>query len=303
MVQTGQVYEYGLYCGPNYGGPHIIVTPGAIRACVKAINGQITIYTTQDYKCVSEGYSININPNIDRGLIGIMRNLATTMDNDIINQQNIEDDLRDDEQQLVESTDASLQQSEIVPTQPATTMQVFRSRRLNKEVPEYVPVYYSYEQPLSIGRESLVQNQIQSGSELRGDLEQIDDSTTNKHDKEDNSNDLLTKVGLLENYCFFSETAIPIEEYGYLFNETIVHKQSQVINKNKRRRMNKLARNKDIKFLNNELRIIADNKYKLEMNSLPDSNDYKKSKGIRNGKNSVSMYSAEDTGVLQCVKC
>jgi len=53
LVHTGEVYEYGVYLGPHWSGPHMVPTPGAIRVAVKQPSGKVVILTTQNYKCVT----------------------------------------------------------------------------------------------------------------------------------------------------------------------------------------------------------------------------------------------------------
>ena len=43
LVQTGLVYEYGLYLGPQYTNPQIGVTPGGIRVSTLSQKGVITV--------------------------------------------------------------------------------------------------------------------------------------------------------------------------------------------------------------------------------------------------------------------
>jgi hypothetical protein len=166
LVHTGEVYEYGLYCGPHYLGPHVAITPGAIRACVKSISGAISIFTTQDYKCVSEGYKIDINPSIDRGLIELMRHLANTPTDPIVEEaivitDNLEtiEDVEDDSTAIP---------TNVQPVDPLTkTADNFRSKRLRKEAPEFIPPYTPAHGLLLNPAKAIVPSQ--TGSELRGD--------------------------------------------------------------------------------------------------------------------------------------
>lgn len=92
LVRTKEVYEYGLYLGPHYLGPHVAVTPGAIRVAIKATSGIVTVLLSVDYKCVTEGYNVNLNPQIDRGIIQMMRDNEKIIDSrDICEEDNIDD--------------------------------------------------------------------------------------------------------------------------------------------------------------------------------------------------------------------
>jgi Reverse transcriptase (RNA-dependent DNA polymerase) len=267
LVNTGEVYEYGIYCGPHYLGPHVEITPGAIRACVKSKGGQITIYTTQDYKCVSEGYGIDISPHIDRGLIELMRNLAETItsnnsDSSITQTPTtIIPDIAGVDQPItiMEPTPttetATNELEQIRDSAISTTIIPFKSRRLNQQLPEYVPAY-TPARGLSLKDGKLSTNlvQNQSDSELRGDV---------AHSIEE-VNGLLS----LEEVCFFTDTL-----------DTTV-----VLNKLTDRKLSSHAKAR----LNKKIA-----KQQLLDDAEANSNIYyppeRKSKGMKNGKNSVSL--------------
>jgi hypothetical protein len=80
LVRTGDMYDHGLYVGPHWTGPHMAPTAGAIRVAIKKESGAVVIITTQNYKCVTEGYNVDLNPRLDRGFIEIMREVKKQMD-------------------------------------------------------------------------------------------------------------------------------------------------------------------------------------------------------------------------------
>jgi hypothetical protein len=271
LVHTGEVYEYGIYCGPHYLGPHVEVTPGAIRACVKSKGGKITIYTTQDYKCVSEGYKIDINPNIDRGLIEIMRNLALKPSDSPTDEPYIESSndqpqpvmeptsnevrLATDELDLSDTEIANIDDVQTNNTVVSKNIIPFKSRRLNQQVPEYVPAYIPAKGLLlkdSVVTTNLVQNQ--SVSELRGGVEPSIEEV---------------KVLLsLEDECFFTNKLDTS-----LINNSI--DQKVLTGYAKRRNNKKIAKQK----------MLADSNADANINVYVPP----QCKGMRNGKNSVSM--------------
>jgi Reverse transcriptase (RNA-dependent DNA polymerase) len=304
LVHTGEVYEYGIYCGPHYLGPHVEVTPGAIRACVKSKGGSITIYTTQDYKCVSEGYKIDINPNIDRGLIEIMRNLAlkpsyststdkpyTGVDESFVGIDSpatgmesaykncvtaeIETDNENnyDKLSVVKSDDKYYDTKTVKSTmsnedeKTSTTIVPFKSRRLNQQAPEYVPAYTPAKGQLlkdSRVKTNLVQNQ--SVSELRGDVEP--------------STEEVEVLLSLEDVCFFTDTQD--------INLISKIKDQKVLTGHAKRRQNK----KIAKQLRKEQADVCDFTFGAMRKAI-------RASGMRNGKNSVSMMAYDEIDIDQ----
>jgi hypothetical protein len=247
------------------------VTPGAIRACVKSKGGKITMYTTQDYKCVSEGYKIDMNPNIDRGLIEIMKNLALTNSNSSPDQPYIESSndqpptvmeptpneviMATDELELSDTEIANIDELQMNEKEVSKNIIPFKSRRLNQQVPEYVPAYTPAKGLLlkdSVITTNLVQNQ--SVSELRGGVEPSIEEV---------------KVLLsLEDECFFTNKL----DTSLINNNT---DQKVLTGYAKRRYNRKIAKQK----------MLADAEADANTNTYVPP----QSKGMRNGKNSVSM--------------
>jgi hypothetical protein len=186
LVHTGMVYEYGIYCGPQYLGPHVEITPGVIRAVVKTDTGAITVFSTQNCRCVSEGYNIDINPNIDKGLIEIMSE-SDELTNEVRSSEGILD--RSDEEQVIDEEQISSDTQTYEPTNQVnsstdeptivsgkrvsilpTESTVYRSRCLNQLAPEYVPAYIPAHGLLMKGGVPTCLVPNQTGSELRGEV-------------------------------------------------------------------------------------------------------------------------------------
>jgi hypothetical protein len=87
LVHTGEVYEYGLYLGPHWIGPHSKPTDGAIRVAVKGVRGDIKIHISQNYKCVTQGFNVDLNTRLDRSLIQMMRTIENDLERDIQSEE------------------------------------------------------------------------------------------------------------------------------------------------------------------------------------------------------------------------
>jgi hypothetical protein len=75
----------------------LLPTPGMIRVAIKSSKGVITILDTQNYKCVTQGRGVDLNPEIDRSLILMMRRTEKEMDRAVTDTDHIINDANNDE--------------------------------------------------------------------------------------------------------------------------------------------------------------------------------------------------------------